>query len=579
MTLGLSFFYGLDVLALAAPAMSADRDRPPGQVGGMFALGLEGVPIPAQARRLGSDIAEAGPLPMRPGPWTERQGEVDLPGVMPTLAGGLPPVVMSDASESRPADALVPGPDDADPDSAAISIPEGADRPSHADSTVAAGDVAPPTGHPSGTDGSNPSDPETVAAPAETETQPSGPAIPGVLWGLPDGAAATLAAPAGPDPVPPPVPAAPPMVAPPGGRGLPAPLRAAAPLGTLPAMTAQINTPPPIPDQRETVDIKRAGPASQGVGAVPSAQGRPPDKSPATQPFIQNGAGLGPQSRQSPDRPESSDAGSDRVPIAKAATDPRPSPPPPTASGSLAGPSDLLPVRSDLSVVQRVGGQTDATAAAVTGAQISPGPDARLRPTPEGPQPRTRGADLGGRVSAPSTPEPAALLQPAPAPPDPPTRVVQTDTPIPLPRDVTPATPSLHARLQSQVREALSSGPLPVEVVLDPPELGRLRLRLGGADQPQHVVLTVDRPETLDLMRRHGDQFLRDLRDAGWSGLSLALDSGASGSRQGHAYPARGDLPQGPVPCPAPPEPDPSLHPAPSAPTLSGIPGRVDRRL
>lgn len=579
MTLGLSFFYGLDVLALAAPAMSADRDRPPGQVGGMFALGFEGVPIPAQARRLGPDIAEAGPLPTRPGVWTEGQGEVDLPEVMLSLAGGLPPVVMSAASESRPAAALVPGPGDAGSDSAEISIPEGADRPSRADSTVAAGDVAPHTGRPSGTDGSNPSDPETVAAPAGTETQPLGPAIPAASWGLSGSTATTLAAPAGPDPVRPPAPPAPLAVAPRGGRGLPVPLRAAAPLGTLPAMTAQINTPPPIPDERETVDIKRAGPASQGVGAVPSAQGRPPDTSPATQPFIQNGAGLGPQSRQSPDRPESSDAGSDRVPVAKAATDPRPSPPPPTASGSLAGPSDLLPVRSDLSVAQRAGGQTDATAAEVTGAQISPGPDARLRPTPEGPQPRTRGADLGGRAPVASFQEAATILQLAPAPPDPPTRFVQTDTPIPLPGDVTPATPSLHARLQSQVREALSSGPLPVEVVLDPPELGRLRLRLGGADQPQHVVLTVDRPETLDLMRRHGDQFLRDLRDAGWSGLSLALDSGASGSRQGHAYPARGDLPQGPVPGQVPLDHDPTLLPAPSAPTPPGIPGRVDRRL
>ncbi len=148
-----------------------------------------------------------------------------------------------------------------------------------------------------------------------------------------------------------------------------------------------------------------------------------------------------------------------------------------------------------------------------------------------------------------------------------------------MPRDTTPATPSIHARLHSQIREALSAGPLPVEVVLDPPELGRLRLRLGGAEQPQHVVVTVDRPETLDLMRRHGDQFLRDLRDAGWSGLSLALDSGASGSRQGHAYLARGDLPQGSAPGQAPPEPDPSLLPAPPAPTQTGIPGRVDRRL
>lgn len=579
MTLGLSFFPGPGVLAILAPAVSEHRDRLPGQVGGVFGLGPEGAPDPAGAQRLGPDVADAVAFPVRPRSRVERQGEFDPQEVAATLPGGLPAVILYALGESRSAATLLPRPGEADPESADALVPDGPDRLSRADVFGGAGDVALTLGRPFGTDGPSRSDPETATTQAGTGTQRSGLESPLVRGDLSTGTAATLTAPEGPNPFLDSSLPLQPAVAPRDGSGLPVPSRFPAHLGTISVTATGIDTIPPITGQPETLYLKGTEPGSQGVGAVAPGQGRPTGIPQTPQLIVQQGAGLGPQPVLSSGRPQATEMESDGFPVARAATDTKQSPSPSTARCPLEQLSNPPPVRTDLSAALRAGGRTHATAAPVAGAQISPEPDRRLSLNPNGPQPRTRGADLAGRVTVPSTLEPATLLQPGPAPPDLPTRVARTDPPIPLPRDATPATPSLHARLQSQIREALSSGPFPVEVVLDPPELGRLRLRLGGAEQPQHVVLTVDRPETLDLMRRHGDQFLRDLRDAGWSGLSLALDSGTSGSRQGHAYLARGDLPQGPAPGQAPSEPDPSILPAPPAATPPGIAGRVDRRL
>ena len=53
------------------------------------------------------------------------------------------------------------------------------------------------------------------------------------------------------------------------------------------------------------------------------------------------------------------------------------------------------------------------------------------------------------------------------------------------------------------------------EILLDPAELGRVTVTLGDGDRPGQVGIQVERPETLDLLRRHGDQLVRDLRDSG----------------------------------------------------------------
>jgi len=62
-----------------------------------------------------------------------------------------------------------------------------------------------------------------------------------------------------------------------------------------------------------------------------------------------------------------------------------------------------------------------------------------------------------------------------------------------------------------------------VEVILNPVELGRVTVLLGAEGNPGHLALFVERPETLDLIRRHGDQLLRELRDGGMPDPSLDI--------------------------------------------------------
>lgn len=54
-----------------------------------------------------------------------------------------------------------------------------------------------------------------------------------------------------------------------------------------------------------------------------------------------------------------------------------------------------------------------------------------------------------------------------------------------------------------------------IEVLLDPVELGRVTVLLGSENHAGRLGLIVERPETLDLLRRHTDDLIRDLRDNG----------------------------------------------------------------
>ncbi len=62
-----------------------------------------------------------------------------------------------------------------------------------------------------------------------------------------------------------------------------------------------------------------------------------------------------------------------------------------------------------------------------------------------------------------------------------------------------------------------------VEVSLAPEELGRVRMTLTTVDHGMSVALQAERPETLDLMRRHIDQLARDFRDLGYSSISFSF--------------------------------------------------------
>ncbi len=63
----------------------------------------------------------------------------------------------------------------------------------------------------------------------------------------------------------------------------------------------------------------------------------------------------------------------------------------------------------------------------------------------------------------------------------------------------------------------------PVELLLTPDDLGHLKFQIHHEGETVRVVLAAERPETLDLLRRHGDQLLQEFRHAGFSGATLSF--------------------------------------------------------
>jgi flagellar hook-length control protein FliK len=76
-----------------------------------------------------------------------------------------------------------------------------------------------------------------------------------------------------------------------------------------------------------------------------------------------------------------------------------------------------------------------------------------------------------------------------------------------------------------------------VEIRLDPPELGRVQIRLETGDDGVRAVVLAERPETQDLLRRNADQLARDLGAAGFERVSLDFSAGgqAAARRDGRA--------------------------------------------
>lgn len=72
----------------------------------------------------------------------------------------------------------------------------------------------------------------------------------------------------------------------------------------------------------------------------------------------------------------------------------------------------------------------------------------------------------------------------------------------------------------------LVAGPDTIELALSPEELGKVRLQLqvDGQDPGRMVVmLCFERPETMDLFRRHADQLAEVIRSAGYASVDIGF--------------------------------------------------------
>lgn len=106
-----------------------------------------------------------------------------------------------------------------------------------------------------------------------------------------------------------------------------------------------------------------------------------------------------------------------------------------------------------------------------------------------------------------------------------------------------------------------------VDIRLSPEELGHVRLHMMQSESGLTVHITADRPETLDLMRRHIDQLARDLAEAGYEGAEFSFAEGSS-DQDGRSAPRSG----GPA---ADPAETPTAHDPAQAPVADGLDLRV----
>lgn len=112
-----------------------------------------------------------------------------------------------------------------------------------------------------------------------------------------------------------------------------------------------------------------------------------------------------------------------------------------------------------------------------------------------------------------------------------------------------------------------------VEILLDPVELGRVTVLLGHESQPGRLGILVERPETLDLIRRHTDDLLRDLRSSGMPDAQLDFLRQDGDGRPRHHPAATSAIGAG-----RPPEPVDDVATPPVRP-LAGSSSRLDIRL
>ncbi len=89
-----------------------------------------------------------------------------------------------------------------------------------------------------------------------------------------------------------------------------------------------------------------------------------------------------------------------------------------------------------------------------------------------------------------------------------------------------PETPGMIGRQMAEVLQRLPDRP--VELSLNPEELGRVRLSISTAEGGITVHVLAERPETLDLMRRHIDQLGREFQALGYENINFAFNEGQS---------------------------------------------------
>ncbi|MDT8345744.1 MAG: flagellar hook-length control protein FliK, partial [Thermohalobaculum sp.] len=118
----------------------------------------------------------------------------------------------------------------------------------------------------------------------------------------------------------------------------------------------------------------------------------------------------------------------------------------------------------------------------------------------------------------------ASTLQPAGAP---------AASALSLPIPAAAADPAALPARQIAAAIAANPGADRIELRLDPPELGRVDIRFDFTDDRLNAVVAAERGATADLLRRHADMLIAQLREAGFDKVDLDFGSFAGGAGSG----------------------------------------------
>jgi len=89
------------------------------------------------------------------------------------------------------------------------------------------------------------------------------------------------------------------------------------------------------------------------------------------------------------------------------------------------------------------------------------------------------------------------------------------------------ADPAIPRQIATQLADLARQMPdRPVELTLNPEELGRVRMTLNASDNAISVTLAVERPETADLLRRSLDALAEEFRALGYSDVTFSFSGG-----------------------------------------------------
>ena len=97
----------------------------------------------------------------------------------------------------------------------------------------------------------------------------------------------------------------------------------------------------------------------------------------------------------------------------------------------------------------------------------------------------------------------------------------------------TPATAQQLAIAVHKTQDGVTS------LVLNPEELGRVRLAITTQDEIMAVTITTERAETQDLMRRHIDMLAQEMKELGYQNVGFSFEGRGGGDHESQSTPER----------------------------------------